>query len=174
MTKEQEHVADLAQCWPSVREREMTERKREREMTAREISGHQPVWPICCTDLCCLCSTYDVASQHVASSLFVTFVDLVSVVRLLVCSCLCVAVVPVFCAVFVGSAPSQSGAAGTSPRIHRPQPPSSLLMLDSCGTTGNRRKLHRPRLLCWLCMPGSSAFKSWWIPWRTAHLSPNV
>ena len=107
MTKEQEHVADLAQCWPSVREREMTERKREREMTAREISGHQPVWPICCTDLCCLCSTYDVASQHVASSLFVTFVDLVSVVRLLVCSCLCVAVVLVFCAVFVGSAPSQ-------------------------------------------------------------------
>ena len=75
MTKEQEHVADLAQCWPSAR-----------EMTGERDQGHQSVLPICWTDLGCLCSTYDVASQHVASSLFVTFVDLVSVVRLLVCS----------------------------------------------------------------------------------------
>ena len=78
MTKKQEHVADLAQCWPSARERERNDSERDQ--------GHQSVLPICCTDLCCLCSTYDVASQHVASSLFVTFVDLVSVVRLLVCS----------------------------------------------------------------------------------------
>ena len=64
MTKKQEHVADLAQCWPSARES-------ERDDSERNL-------PICCTDLCCLCSTYDVASQHVASPLFVTFVDLVS------------------------------------------------------------------------------------------------
>ena len=36
MTKEQEHVADSAQCWPSVREREMTERKRERNDSERD------------------------------------------------------------------------------------------------------------------------------------------
>ena len=36
MTKEQEHVADLAQCWPSVREREMTERERERYDSERD------------------------------------------------------------------------------------------------------------------------------------------
>ena len=101
-------------------------------MTAREISGHQSMLPICCTDLCCLCSTYDVASQHVASSLFVTFVDLVSVVRLLVCSSVALRLFLVFCAVFVGSAPPH-----TNPHISNlllSSPPCSDTRIDSLIT----------------------------------------
>ena len=66
-----------------------------------------------------------------------------------------------------------SGAAGTSPRIHRPQPPSSLLMLDPCGTARKKSKTAPPTAVvlavhAWLlCIQGAR-----WIPWGAAPLFP--